>query len=262
MIRDGDSWLAVNRTLRSVAVLGLASLVSGVVVGGIGGRLVMSVSARAAGSEVFGRLTENGNVVGEFTLGGTIALVIFVGLLGGILASVGVVASEPWLRWLGPWRGVGFGVVVLTVYTSDIFASVDFLILDPLTLNVAMFLALIMGFGLAVVGFGRLLDRKLPEATDEEQDVWLIIVGLGAIPLVIALLNFTSESFCGCDPAYEIGAAVLVMVISTIVYHASTATSRVPTSGRRAATVTGYTSLAAAVIFGAVRTFANLQALY
>lgn len=119
----GNTWQVVNRTTRPVALLGIASLLSGVVFGGIGGRLVMSLSARAAGPEVVGRLTENGNAIGEFTVGGTIALIVFVGLLGGMLASVAVVASEPWLRWLGPFRGVGLGVVVLAIYGYDTFAS-------------------------------------------------------------------------------------------------------------------------------------------
>lgn len=168
VIDRGESWGALNRTLRPVALLGVASLISGVAVGGVGGRLVMSVSAQAAGAEMAGRITENGNVVGEFTVGGTIALIIFVGLLGGMLASVGVVASDPWLKWLGPFRGVGFGLVVLSAYGYDTFASIDFLILDPVSLNVAMFLGLILGFGLAVVGFEHLLDRRLPGATDKE----------------------------------------------------------------------------------------------
>lgn len=106
---QGTPWRSVNRMLRPVALLGLASLLAGVVVGGVGGRVVMTVSARAAGAELAGRVTENGNVIGEFTVGGTIALVVFAGLLGGMLASVGVVASDPWLGWMGGFKGLGFG---------------------------------------------------------------------------------------------------------------------------------------------------------
>lgn len=262
VIKGENVWRTVNRTLRPVALLGLASLISGVVVGGVGGRLVMSVSARAAGAEMAGRVTENGNVVGEFTVGGTFALIVFVGLLGGMLASVGVVASDPWLQWLGRFRGVGFGLVILTVYGYDTFASIDFLILEPVMLNVAMFLGLIVGFGLGVVAFEMLLDRRLPEATEGEQVGWLIVLGLGAIPLLMSVLFFTSESFCGCDPAYEIGASLLIMALSTVVYHASNATSLVPAWGKGVAIVTGYLSLPAAVLFGTLRTIDNLQRLF
>lgn len=257
-----ESWQAVNRTLRPVALLGVASLVSGVVVGGIGGRLVMSVSAQAAGAEMAGQVTENGNVVGEFTVGGTIALIVFVGLLGGMLASVGVVASDPWLKWLGPFRGVGFGLVVLTAYGYDTFASIDFLILDPVLLNVLMFLGLILGFGFAVVGFEQLLDRKLPAPADKEQMGWVIVVGLGAMPLLMSVLFFTSGSFCGCDPAFEIGASLLVMLVATAVIHVESVTSLIPAWAKRAATITGYVSLAAVIMFGATRTVDNLQRLF
>lgn len=261
-VTEGErSWREVNRTVRPIAVLGLASLISGVVVGGIGGRLVMSVSARAAGADMVGRVTENGNVVGEFTVGGTAALIVFVGLLGGMLASVGVVASDPWLRWLGPFRGVGFGLVVLTVFGYDTFASIDFRILDPVSLNVAMFLALILGFGLAVVGFQRLLDRKLPGPTDSEQMGWIVVVGLGAIPLLMTVLFFTSTSFCGCDPAHEIGASLMIMILATAAFHLGSGTSLIPAWGKRIAMIAGYLSLASAVSFGLVRTIDNLQLL-
>lgn len=245
-----------------MALLGLASLVSGVVVGGIGGRLVMSISARAAGAEMAGRVTENGNVIGEFTVGGTIALIVFVGLLGGMLASVGVVASDPWLQWLGPLRGVGFGLVVLTAYGYDTFDSIDFLILNPVSLNVAMFLGLIVGFGLAVVGFQYLFDRRLPEPADTEQPGWMIVVGLGSLPLLMSVLFFTSESFCGCDPATEIGASLLIMALATGLFHVEFVKSVIPPWGRRATIITGYISLAAVLLFGGIRTVDSLQRLF
>ena len=221
----------------------------------------MSISARAAGPEMLGRVTENGNVVGEFTVGGTLALVIFVGLLGGVIGSLGLVASDPWLRWMGPLRGVGFGVVALTVYGYDTFASVDFLILDPVTLNVIMFIALFIGFGVGAVGFEKLLDRMLPVASTEQQVGWLLVVAMGVMPLALTTLFFTSASFCGCEPAYEIGAALLIMVVATVVFHASKATTMIPAWGMRIAAVAGYLSLASAVFFGAARLIEELQRL-
>lgn len=209
-----------------------------------------------------GRVTENGNFIGEFTLGGTIALIVFVGLLGGMLASVGVVASDPWLQWLGPFRGVGFGLVALTAYGYDTFGSIDFLILNPVSLNVAMFLGLIVGFGLAVVGFQYLFDRKLPEPADTEQPGWMIVVGLGGLPLLMSVLFFTSESFCGCDPASEIGASLLIMALATGLFHVESVTSVIPPWGRRAAIITGYISLAAVLLFGGIRTVDSLQRLF
>ncbi|MEA2001865.1 MAG: hypothetical protein U9N84_08285 [Actinomycetota bacterium] len=247
--------------LRRVALLGLASLAAGVLVGGVGGRVVMSVSAQAAGAEMVGRLTENGNRIGEFTVAGTIGLIVFVGVLGGAIGSVPVVASDPWLRWLGPLRGLGFGVTTLAVAGYSVFDSVDFLILEPAALNVGMFVGLVVAFGLAVVGFNWLLDKTLPAAIEGEQPGYLVVVSLGVFPLVLATLNFTSSSFCGCHPAYEIGAALLVMAISTGIHHAAKATKRIPEWLTRTTAVTGYLSLAAAVALGLNRTITSIQQL-
>ena len=208
-----------------------------------------------------GRLTENGNTIGEFTVGGTVALILFGGLLGGMIGSVGVVASDPWLRWMGPFRGVGYGFVVLALFGYDTFASVDFLILDPVGLNVAMFLGLIVGFGLMVVLTAQILDRRLPDAADKEQVGWLVVVGLGAFPLGLSVLFFTSPSFCGCEPAYELGAFLLVMIIATVVHHLATATNLIPVWAQRVAPLAGYVSLAAGVVLGVLRTVENLQRL-
>lgn len=187
---------------------------------------------------------------------------MFGGLLGGMIGSIGVVASDPWLRWMGPLRGVGYGVVVLAIFGYDTFASVDFLLLDPVALNVGMFLGLIVGFGFGVVGVARLLDRKLPDARSEEQIGWLLVVGLGAIPLALAALFFSSSTFCGCEPAYELGASLLVMIISTGVHHAAEATNLIPVWAQRAAPVAGYVSLVVAVVLGMLRTVENLQLLF
>jgi hypothetical protein len=82
--------------VRSVALGGLAGAISGVVVLGVGGRFVMFVS-RLLHPEALGLITENGNRVGEFTVEGTIELVIFGGLLSGLLAGVIWVSVREWI---------------------------------------------------------------------------------------------------------------------------------------------------------------------
>jgi hypothetical protein len=52
---DADSRLAVNTVLRRVSLLTLACIASAFVVGGIGGRIVMGISAVAAGPNMVGR---------------------------------------------------------------------------------------------------------------------------------------------------------------------------------------------------------------
>ena len=77
----------------------------------------------------------------------------------------------------------------------------------------------------------------------------------------MSVLFFTSGSFCGCDPALEIGASLLVMLVATAVVHVESFTSLIPAWGRRAAMRAGYLGVAAVIIFGGTRTLDNLQRL-
>jgi hypothetical protein len=252
---------SADAVVRKVALLGAASVLAGLVIGGVGGRLVMRVSA-LADSEAAGLVTENGNTVGEITVGGTVALVVFVGGLGGMLASVVIVAAEPWLRWMGPLRGLGFGLAALAAFGSDDpFDSPDFLILDPPLLNVAMFVGLFVAFGFGAAGAYWVLDRRLPPARDEVQIEHALVASLGLLPLLMIVLFFTAPGFCGCDPAHGIGLAVLVMVVSTVItLAASTASGAaiVPVWLARAATVTGYGALAVLLTVGLNRTLDHI----
>ena len=80
--------LGIAELIRHLALVGLAGAVSGAIVGGIGGRLVMRIAAVAAPDGVIGSVTENGNRIGDITAGGTLELVIFAGILfGGVGAK-------------------------------------------------------------------------------------------------------------------------------------------------------------------------------
>jgi hypothetical protein len=255
-----ETLLAANRVFRRVALLGIASFISGVLVGGVGGRIIMRVSAIAAGPEMVGRLTENGNRVGEFTIVGTIILIVFVGGFAGVAGSVIVVGSDPWLKWMGPLQGLGFGLVALAA-TGDgsPFNSVDFFLLEPAALNVAMFVGLHFAFGLAVSGFYWLLDRRMPPAVDREQVGYLIVTALGGIGLLLVIALFTIPSFCGCDPDYGFLALILLVVASTAIRHASTFVKTIPDWLARTATVTGYGSLLLLLVVGLSRSIEQIQ---
>ena len=69
-----------------------AGLLVGIVVAGLGSRIVMRVLA-IADPDAAGSFTENGNQVGEITFGGTIGLVVFIGIPFGILAGLIVFAT-------------------------------------------------------------------------------------------------------------------------------------------------------------------------
>ena len=63
---EGES--AISSLVRHAAVAGIAGVISGVVVGGLGGRLVMRFSAIAGPEGVTGVPTSNGNRIGDITV--------------------------------------------------------------------------------------------------------------------------------------------------------------------------------------------------
>ena len=67
--------------LRTLACVLTAGFVAGLLVVGLGGRLVMRVLAATSGMDAQGRFTEAGERVGKITLGGSIGFFIFAGLL-------------------------------------------------------------------------------------------------------------------------------------------------------------------------------------
>jgi hypothetical protein len=177
-----------------------------------------------------------------------------------VAGSVIVVGSDPWLKWLGPLQGLGFGLVALAA-TGDgsQFDSVDFFILEPRTLNVAMFVGLHFAFGLVVSGLYWLFDRTLPPAADREQVGYLIITSLGGIGLLLVIGLFTVPSFCGCEPNYGFLTLILVMVASTGVRHVSTFINGIPKWVTSTATVIGYSSLALLLAIGLKATIDQIQ---
>lgn len=208
--RSNAHWGAAAAILRSVAAGGIASVAAGVLIGGMGARIVMRVSALAdPGAE--GLVTESGNRVGEITAGGTGELVIFGGILGGIFAGIGWVMIRPWLSRLGAFRPMG--AAVAGVAAGSIFvltAERDFAILDPLWLNVTMFLMLLALMGAVVSLADSWLDTHLPPAQGWNVALYGLLVAAGA-PLMVPMVgNYFSEEFCGCDDPPRVTGAFLV----------------------------------------------------
>jgi hypothetical protein len=259
---DVGSYLAVNTALRRVALLVIACVVSAVTVGGIGGRIVMRISAAAAGPTMVGRITENGNRVGEFTVGGTLFLIVLTGIFAGLFGTVIVVGSDPWLRWMGPLQGFGFGLAVLAVNgQQENFGSTDFLMLEPASLNVAMFVSLNVLFGFAVSGVYWLLNRWLPSAAETtEQPVWLMLARLPCVGgFLLLMAYFTVPGFSGAEASYGIAAIMVVMVASTVVKTVSSFSPSIPMWAVRTVTLTGYGSMLVFLVVGMAGTVQEIQ---
>ncbi|HVG74320.1 MAG TPA: hypothetical protein VM824_02985 [Thermoleophilaceae bacterium] len=137
---------------RYVAVSLGAGLAAGVLAAGAGGRLMMRLLG-ATSPDVHGLTTEAGEIIGEITLGGTLAFLVFVGLPAGFLSG-GLYALVAPLLPSGRARGVALGVLLLVLFATRIDPlradSIDFLLLEPAWLAVLGFSALALLQGMLV----------------------------------------------------------------------------------------------------------------
>ncbi len=129
-------------------VLIVAGIPTGVVVGGLGGRLAMLVLRLTSPDSVRGVTSDDGFIIGEITLGGTYSLL-------GLGAFVGLIGAAAY-RWVSPWL-LGpqwFRRFTVAAASSAVVGSmlvhadgVDFTLLKPTWLAVALFVALPGVFG-------------------------------------------------------------------------------------------------------------------
>lgn len=209
--RWGALYAALGPHARTVAIGALAGAMAGVVAGGIGGRIAMRVSAMATEDRFQGTLTEAGNRVGDITVGGTLGLVLFGGALIGILGGLIYLGVRRWLMDLGPWKGLGFGLLLLAmlgwvVISGDNF---DFHRFGPPPLNIGMFALIFVAFGLIVVALHDWLERVLPRPS--RSMVGLVSLGIHAFGLSLALVfALTFVRFGGFGSG---GAAILSSLV-------------------------------------------------
>jgi hypothetical protein len=127
--------------LKRLGIGVLAGAVSGFVVGGLGGRLFMFVLAEL-NPEESGVLTDDGVPIGQFTVSGTLNLLgvtTVIGVIGGLvfLALRGLRFGPRWFRVLSMPVGATIVVGWMLVHSD----GVDFTLLEPVELGVAMTLA-------------------------------------------------------------------------------------------------------------------------
>lgn len=183
--------------LRDVVRGGLAALIVGIVVAGLGGRLVMRLAAMLVPSAA-GRFTENGFEIGAITTDGTLGLVVFVGLLATMFLAVIWVVVSPWLP-ASPWvRAAAAAVVAVALGTVTLVDgdNIDFVILAHDPVVIASLLVLIAATAPAMVVVDRWLDRHMPRpATPATLSgvVYLALGGLGSIVAVLLLLTSATD---------------------------------------------------------------------
>jgi hypothetical protein len=256
---------------RTVGVGSLGGIAAGLIVGGLGSRIVMRIVGITAGPEMIGAVTENGNRVGDITLAGTMEVVLFVGLFSGILGGLAYVAVRRWLSPFGRWAGLGFGFLLLATFGSGVIErdNFDFHRFGFPVLNVVLFAALFLIFGLVVVPLAEWLDESLPDATPSRPVrigtlAAYAAMGIGAVLAVLFLMlgvSSTTAALLGFGEELFIpGVLFLCLLAEAVVAHAIHARSgrRPDETSERSPNLTtavaSYAALAIPVLVGSVLT--------
>lgn len=243
--------------VRHIAVVGYSGLITGVLVGGLGSRIFMRIAGATGRPSAQGAGTEAGFTVGEITLDGSLSLVIFVGIFAGILAALLYAVFRPWLAWAGRLRGVVFGAVLFGIASasSDVMNpdNVDFLILGNRLLNVLMIGGLFLVFGVVMEEVYRLLDRKLPGASERIGFGSAMLAVVGTPVALLLAISIMFGNSCDCDPPIIAAWFVVLTGIGTVLWWVSARRLRL----RLPATVIGYVGLIGAAGFGLVRAISD-----
>ena len=216
----GATTVAVDTVVREIAIGGLAGLITGALVYGVGGRLFMRVAALidpAAG----GLLTSNGNRIGTITLEGSLAFITFVGLLFGVAAGIIWVIVRPWLPGAGAVRAIVSGILFAAISPFFVLrpGELDFRILGPAPAVVALLIALAGLAGVVVSLVDEALGRRLPPIGSATPGVLagyrlLAATGLLFLPFPVGAF-FTSDSPAFRPPAV-LGLLMIVVGLATL----------------------------------------------
>jgi hypothetical protein len=167
-------WRAIAARVSSAVVIGL---LTGAIVGGLGGRIAMFVLRLTSDPSLRGLETDDGFTIGIVS-GATTFLVGLTAILGA-MGALAYLAMRPWVPpRLRPWTsgiiaGVAGGAAVIRP------EGIDFRLLEPLGLAVAMFVALPAIYG-AILAL--LVERSFRRPAG---DRWRSLLGL---PLLVPLL--------------------------------------------------------------------------
>jgi hypothetical protein len=176
---------------RDIARTGVAGLLTGLLVAGLGGRLVMRAAALLEPSAI-GRFTENGNQIGEITVGGSFALLL-VGVFLGLAGAVVWVVVSPWLPDKPLARALVAAPVAVALSAVGLIDGFnpDFSVLHHNVATVVLLLLLVAAAGVVISVFDHWLDGRLPPAgaSPASDSIYLLLSVAGAgliLPIVVS----------------------------------------------------------------------------
>jgi hypothetical protein len=209
-----------GEVLRDITRGGTSGALVGIVVGGLGARLVMRVTA-ILHPDAVGALTENGNRIGDITPGGTLGLVLF-GLIACAMAGVIWVIVSPWIPGRAGVRALGTASIAIAIGTPVLIIgrNPDFVILDHDPRVVVLLVALVGAIGLSIALLDSWLDRRLPHAiTGQKRPAafYATVTLMGAVLVLpfVLLVFLTSNEY---QLTLRAGYALLVVGLCAAVW--------------------------------------------
>jgi hypothetical protein len=215
VVHDSPAAGSLTFVLRDIARGGLAGLITGVLVAGIGGRVVMRVAATLV-PEAGGQLTENGNRIGDITASGSLSLVLAGGLFFGLLGATIWVVVSPWIPGAG-WLRTILAMPIAVALTGVALVqgrNTDFQTLRHDAATVVLLLLLVALAGASMSVLDGWLDRRLPKpgARPIADAVYLLLTLAGGgliFPIVVA-------SYLGEETV--LGLAIAVVGLATLMF--------------------------------------------
>jgi hypothetical protein len=142
-----------------------------------------------------GRLTENGEVIGEITLGGTLALMTFGGLGMGLLAGTIWVIVSPWLPGRALTRAILTALAAVALGTPPLIqrSNPDFVILDRDPVVILLLVGLVGLVGLSIALLDDFLDARLPHPRRSIRvpiAVYLAVTVMGLVLILPIVVDF------------------------------------------------------------------------
>ena len=165
--------------LRRAWLAGAAGGVAGLLIGGIGGRLAMFILRLTSDDSVRGIESDDGFTIGRFSFETAFLLAVTTAL--GSIAALLYISVRPALpaRWRrAMWATLSGAIGGAATVQTD---GVDFTLLEPTTLAIAMFIAIPAAGGWLMAYF---IDRWEPWWIVDRRST--VVASLAAVPLILA----------------------------------------------------------------------------
>lgn len=233
----------IGEVLRDITRGGLAGAIVGVLVAGVGGRIVMRLAALLVPAAT-GLPTENGNRIGEITLGGSVAVVI-IGLAVGLIGGTIWVVVSPWIPGVGVRRAILTMPIAVALVGSSLIegSNPDFFLLRHDAVVVTLLVVLVAAVGFAIAIIDGWLDRRLPHPGPDWRGVAGIYAAVAFVGALLIAMPMALAFLGSKEPGtLLLGVSLLAVAACTIVWwsdriRARTMPARLATAGRVALVV-------------------------